>query len=100
MLYLLRKQIIIPSILIFLSSQAIAQREINRPAHDYLPYYFGLTFGYSNMNLLTSKDPRFLQYDSVLRVEPGAAGGVTLGLLGTLKLDRHFQMRLAPQLTI
>ena len=100
MLYLLRKQIIIPSILIFLSSQAIAQREINRPAHDYLPYYFGLTFGYSNMNLLTSKDPRFLQYDSVLRVETGAAGGVTLGLLGTLKLDRHFQMRLAPQLTI
>ena len=100
MLYLLRKQIIIPFILILCSMSSMAQKEQNRPGHDYLPYYFGLTFGYSSMNLLTSKDPRFLQYDSVLRVEPGAAGGVTLGLLGTLKLDRHFQMRLAPQLTI
>lgn len=100
MLYLLRKQII--SIFIFCSFafQCIAQKELNRQEHDFLPYYFGLTFGYSNMNLLTSKDTRFLQYDSVNSVEPGASGGVTLGLLGTLKLNSRLQMRIAPQLSI
>ena len=100
MLYLLRKQITISLLLILISVYSFGQREINRSGHDFIPYYFGLTFGYSSMNLLTSKDTRFLQYDSVLTVEPGASGAVTLGLLGTLRLDKHFQMRLAPQLTI
>ena len=100
MLYLLRKQITITLLLILISVYSFAQKEQNRSGHDFLPYYFGLNFGYANMNLLTSKDPRFLQYDSVLSVEPGASGAVTLGLMGTLKLNNRFQMRLAPQLTI
>jgi hypothetical protein len=84
--------------LVSLSSKA--QKDFNRPDHDDLPYYFGLTFGYSSMNLHTEKDPRFLQYDSVLSVEPGASGGLSAGLMGTLKLSDRFELRVAPQLII
>jgi hypothetical protein len=52
------------------------------------------------MNLHTEKDPRFLQYDSILSVEPGASGGVSAGLLATLNLNKHFEIRIAPQLII
>ena len=79
---------------------SFAQKELNRPEHDQLPYYFGLTFGYANMSLHTSKSNRFLQYDSVLTVEPGHSGGVALGLLATMKLMNHWELRAAPQLII
>jgi len=77
-----------------------AQKDLNRPNHDNLPYYFGLTFGYANMNLHTEKDPRFLEYDSVLSVEPGASGGFSAGLLATFRLNDRFEFRLAPQLMV
>ena len=99
MLYLLRKQITFSFFLLVALSSA-AQRDVNRPDHDDLPYYFGLTFGYDNMNLHTEKDPRFLQYDSVLWVEPGSSGGFSAGLLATVKLSNRFELRIAPQLMI
>lgn len=99
MLHLLRKQIITIAFL-FTAFNCFAQKELNRPEHDQLPYYFGLTFGYANMSLHTNKDPRFLQYDSVLSVEPGNSGGVLLGLLATLKIMNHLELRTAPQLII
>src|SRR4051812_2928823 len=99
MLYLLRKQIIFLCLL-FTTICLQAQKDIKRPEHDDLPYYFGLTFGYANMNLHTEKDPRFLQYDSVLSVEPGSSGGFSAGLLATLKISNRFELRIAPQLAI
>lgn len=99
MLYLLRKQIIIISLL-FTALTCHAQKDLNRPDHDNLPYYFGLTFGYSNMNLHTTKDPRFIQYDSVLSVEPGASGGFAAGLMATAKLTNRFELRISPQLIV
>ena len=100
MLYLLRKQVTI--IIVFLLSAASlkAQKELNRPEHDLLSYYFGLTFGYSSMNLHTEKDQRFLQYDSILSVEPGASGGFSAGLLATVNLNTRFEFRVAPQLIV
>lgn len=98
-MYLLRKQVVF-SVFLLIAFSSSAQRDVNRPEHDDLPYYFGLTFGYDNMNLHTEKDPRFLQYDSVLSVEPGASGGFSAGLLATLKLNRRFELRIAPQLMI
>lgn len=100
MLYLLRKQIIVVFFFLYSVTSLKAQKEINRPGHDNLPYYFGLTFGYSNMNLHTEKDMRFLQYDSVLSVEPGASGGFSAGLLATVHLNNRFEFRLAPQLIV
>ena len=58
MLHLLRKQMIL-FLFLFSAASVTAQKELNRPDHDNLPYYFGLTFGYSNMNLHTTKDMRF-----------------------------------------
>ena len=99
MLYILWKQIIFLFFL-FITFSVSAQREFNRPNHDNVPYYFGLTFGYANMNLHTEKDPRFLQYDSVLSVEPNASGGFSAGLLATFKMSNRFEFRVAPQLII
>ncbi len=99
MLYLLRKQIIFLSFL-FTTLSLKAQKDVNRPDHDNLPYFFGLTFGYANMNLHTEKNPRFLQYDSILSVEPGSSGGFSAGLLATIKITNRFEFRTAPQLII
>src|ERR1044072_8587498 len=99
MLYLLRKQIVFLWLLLATTSLK-AQEDLQRPDHDNLPYYFGLTFGYSNMNLHTEKDPRFLQYDSVLSVEPGSSGGFSAGLLANLRINNRFEVRIAPQLII
>ena len=99
MLYLLRKQIIF-SCLLLATLSLKAQRDFNRPDHDDLPYYFGLTFGYANMNIHTEKSNRFLKYDSILSVEPGSSGGFSAGLLATLKLTNRFELRVAPQLMI
>ena len=99
MLHLLRKQIIV-FFFVVISVSLQAQREINRPDHDNLPYYFGLTFGYSYMNLHTEKDQRFLAYDSVLAVEPGASGGFSAGLLASVRLNERFEFRVAPQLIV
>jgi hypothetical protein len=99
MLYLLRKQIIFFCFLLTTVSVK-AQKDFNRPDHDNLPYYFGLTFGYANMNLHTSKSPVFLQHDSILSVEPGSSGGFSAGLLATLKLTNRFELRATPQLII
>jgi len=100
MLYLLRKQITLIFSFLPVAVSLWAQKESNRPNHDDLPYYFGLTFGYSNMNLHTEKDPRFLEYDSVLSVEPGASGGFSAGLLASFHLNNRFEFRIAPQLII
>jgi hypothetical protein len=99
--YLLRKQIGLVTGCICVVFFAKAQpREQNRPDHDNLPYYFGLSFSYNNSSLHPTKDIHFLQNDSVLSVEPGASGGIALGLLGTLKIDDRFQLRFNPQLIV
>ena len=100
MLYLLRKQIVLVVFFLLVMASVKAQKDLNRPGHDNLPYYFGLTFGYSNMNLHTEKDLRFLEYDSVLSVEPGASGGFSAGLLATVHLNERFEFRIAPQLIV
>ncbi len=82
------------------SFNTYAQREIHRPNHDDLPYYFGITLGYNSSFLSARKHPTFLYNDSVLTAEPGASGGITLGLTATGRLADHFEIRLNPQLII
>lgn len=98
--FLFRKRLSFLILFLFLVSAVQAQKEMNRPDHDNLPYYFGLTFGYSNMSLHTEKDMRFLQYDSILSVEPGSSGGFSAGLLATVHLNRRFEFRASPQLIV
>jgi len=97
--YLLRRQIVI-FLLIFSFFSARAQREINRPNHDLLPYYFGLSLSYNNTYLHPEKHPMFLQNDSILSVEPGTSGGLALGLAATANLSKHFEVRFIPQLIL
>jgi hypothetical protein len=100
--YLLRKQIVliaIASIFFFIKTNA-QQHELNRPNHDYLPYYFGIYLAYNSTYLHPSKNERFLYDDSVLTAEPGASGGVALGFLATLRLNPRWEFRLNPNLII
>lgn len=91
---------VITIVFILLCSHAVAQRTVHRPEHDEWPYYFGLTLGYNSSSLHQVKANRFLADDSVLVVNPGASGGITLGLLATGRLNEHFQIRANPQLII
>jgi hypothetical protein len=99
MLYVLRRQIVFFT-LIFYCLSVHAQRELNRPGHDLLPYYFGLSLSYNNSFLHAEKHPLFLQNDSILSVEPGASGGLALGLAATANLAPHFELRFLPQLIL
>jgi hypothetical protein len=79
---------------------AHSQKELYRQDHDNMDYYFGLTLSYNTSYLKTTKSSKFLASDSVMVTEPGSSGGVALGLMGTLRIDDHFQFRVNPQLII
>jgi len=75
-------------------------RELNQESHDDKPYHFGINIGYNKSHFNFTHDPRFLQYDSVLSVEPGSSGGFAAGLLATVHLNNRFEFRAAPQLIV
>lgn len=100
---LLRKQTItitLCSIFLMAGLKGFSQKELYRVSHDDMNYYFGLTLSYNTSYLKQTKSAKFLASDSVMIAEPGSSGGVALGLLGTLRLDEHFQLRINPQLII
>ena len=100
MLHLLRKQIVVLLMGACCCITASAQKELNRPNHDNMRYYFGMSLAYNTSTLAQTKHPLFLQNDSVMRVEPGSSGGIALGLLGTLRLTKRFEARFNPTLII
>jgi hypothetical protein len=94
-----RNQIII-GLLIFLlcPSETMAQREWNLPDHDLKRYYFGITLSSNISRFHLLHDKNFLKSDSVSVVSPESRGGFGLGLLGTLKLFNHLELRINPHL--
>jgi len=99
--YLLRKKIIATLGILFCAVSSLqAQREIYRSYRDDLPYYFGLTLGYNTSYLHHTKSANFFASDSIMYVNPVASGGITMGLLGTLKINDHIELRANPQLII
>jgi hypothetical protein len=100
---LLRKQtikLVFCSFLLMAGLHAQGQKELYRQDHDNMDYYFGLTLSYNTSYLKTTKSTKFLASDSIMVSEPGSSGGVALGLMGTLRIDDHFQFRVNPQLII
>jgi hypothetical protein len=98
---LLRKKIIATLVILFCAVSSLqAQREIYRSYRDDLPYYFGLTLGYNTSYLHHTKSANFFASDSIMYVNPVASGGITMGLLGTLKINDHIELRANPQLII
>lgn len=88
--------------ILLLSSKSKAQEfEAASNDHDELPYYFGLTFGYNNSFLHTVRNPDFYNSSNSFRhVEPKGSGGIELGLMGTLRLADHWEVRTVPKLII
>jgi hypothetical protein len=100
---LFRKQYLLPILFCLgcaLHAQAQKGREIYRPFHDNLVYYFGLTLGYNSSYLHLEKSTKFIQSDSIIIAEPKSSGGITMGLLATARMNDHFQFRINPQLVI
>jgi len=100
---LLRKQSIkwiLGVFLLLTVHQGFGQKELYREDHDDMDYYFGLTLSYNHAYLHQTKSLNFLRSDSILVAEPGASGGISLGLMATFRIDDHFQYRINPQLII
>lgn len=70
----------------------------NQYDHDSKPYYFGITLGANVSRYHIEHHPRFLQYDSILSIEPKNSPGFSLGLAATGKLTNRFEARFNPQL--
>ena len=77
---------------------SIAQREWNLPDHDLKNYYFGITLSSNVARFHLQHDASFLQSDSVTIVSPVSKTGFGLGLLGTLRLTNHLELRTNPHL--
>jgi hypothetical protein len=78
---------------------ALAQPILNLPDHDDKKYYLGIGLIYNNSRLAVSHDPRFLQYDSILVVDPENTGGFGLAGIHTYRLSPRFELRaIFPQL--
>ena len=90
----------LPIIMLLGISQAGAQKDIYRRTHDDLLYYFGLTLGYNYSYLHITKSAKFLESDSILSAEPASIGGIAMGLMATVRMTDHFQLRINPQLII
>lgn len=99
MQYLYRRQLIVTLLLfvVFVKS-SFAQNQINLPQHEEKSYYFGITLSTNFARFQADHHPKFLQSDSVSYVEVVSKPGFGLGLLGTLRLSRHLEVRINPNL--
>lgn len=100
---LLRKKTGLRQILFFSllagSFQAFSQKELYLPNHDDKKYYLGIGIIYNTSRFQLTHDPRFLQSDSVMAVNPENAGGIGLAGLHTYRLSPRFEVRaIFPQL--
>jgi hypothetical protein len=72
---------------------ATAQKELYLPDHDDKKYYLGIALIYNNSRFQVSHHPRFLQYDSVMSVNPVNSGGFGLAGMHTYRLSPRFEVR-------
>jgi hypothetical protein len=110
MQYLLRNKIGLAILCLCISSAAIAQSdEVFQPDHDDLPYYFGMSIGFSNNYLAFNRANRFLATvntsslvnpNSIIEINPINNLYYNLGLVGTLRLTKHVLLRANPTLLI
>jgi len=110
MQYLLRNKISYLILSLCISSAAIAQRdEMFQPDHDELPFYFGMSFGFSNNYLAFNRANLFLNTVSQSSfVDPNSITEINainnlyfnLGLVGTLRLSKHTLLRTSPTILI
>jgi len=82
-----------------LSSFAQLRDYINLPETDEKSYHIGIVIMGATSRLQISQHPQFLQYDSVLAVNPLNTGGLGIGGMHTFRISEHFDARVVfPQL--
>lgn len=96
MFHLLRYPLIAAALLLL--TNTAAQAQMNMEEHDRKPYYFGITLAANQSNFKLTHSDLFLKGDSVMVAEPLKTVGFNLGLLGNLRLNHRFDLRLNPQL--
>lgn len=99
MYYILRKKSKISGIsacvlvLLMISARSFAQRQLHMPDHDEKKFYLGIGLLYNNSRFQLSQHPRFLQYDSILAVNPENTGGFGIAGMFTYRLSKRFEIR-------
>lgn len=102
MCYLCRKIYLVITLISFISTVSFSQTEsvINHPERDDMPFYFGLTLGYSNSFLHYTHSPNFVASDSIMVTDAVANKGISIGLMGAARLSNHLDLRFNPQLNL
>lgn len=77
-----------------------AQPRLNRENHDQLPFYFGISIGYNNSNLATTRAAAFEEQSTFSRVEPHSSNGLALGFMMTKRLSDRLEIRTVPKLIL
>lgn len=77
-----------------------AQPHLNRPNHDELPFYFGISIGYNNSTLQTTRSAAFEGQNTFSRIEPHGSSGLALGFMITKKLTNRLELRTVPKLIL
>lgn len=77
-----------------------AQFNQYRLNHDRDPYYFGLSVGYNNSVLQTTRSKEFLNQPAFTRIEPKGSHGLEFGLIATGRIYERLEARVAPKLII
>ena len=93
-------RIIILSISVLFTLNGSAQFNQYRLNHDRDPYYFGLSVGYNNSMLQTTRSKEFLNQPAFVRIEPKGSHGLEFGLLATARVYKRLEARIAPKLII
>jgi hypothetical protein len=90
---------VVIAVMLFTSFRSFAQKELYLPNHDDKKYYLGIGVLYNTSRFQLSHDPKFLQSDSVMAVNPENAGGIGLAGMHTYRLSKRFEVRaIFPQL--
>lgn len=85
--------------LLLVSLKSFSQKELYLPNHDDKKYYLGIGVLYNTSRFQLSHDPRFLQSDTVMAVNPETAGGIGLAGMHTYRISKRFEVRaIFPQL--
>lgn len=85
-------------LMLLLSINVHAQRELYMETHDLKPYYFGITLAGNLSRFQTELHSSYLMQDSIMVAEPTKSGGFALGLLATTRLSNRFETRFNPTL--
>ncbi len=100
-LHISSKQIIIAALLLIAFKHSYAQEQgYNMMEHDDKKLYFGITMALNNAQYKIFHANPFIQDDSALVATPKWNPGFQVGIMGNLKLNNHFGIRLIPQFAL